>query len=137
GIGRAVRLTRDEVAPGWRPLALALNLPLILGLVGLPGYFVYDRIGAFWHENIIPAGPFLQAAATVLLLWLALGMLVGQGLVRRRTRRFLGSLREMVAQAVDEVLRPRLLERLDEHHAELRDEQQVLARWATEFGARR
>lgn len=127
-LGRAVREARSQRALGERVVALLLNVPSLLLLVGLPGYWVADRLRALWGESALQTNEYFQAAAIVLALWLWLASWLAQLMIRRRTRRFLSTLRDRVAAAVDEVLRPKLLGRLEARLAELAGEQSRFVR---------
>ncbi len=127
GVGREIRQARTGRVLGQRLLSLVLNVPVLAALIGLPVYFVYDRLGALWGDRVLQTGPFFQAAAIVVLLWLWFAAWVGQSVIRRRATRFVGSLRQVVEQAVDEVFRGRLMGRLDDHLETLRGQREALA----------
>jgi len=126
-LGRALRAARDERSLGQRVLALVLNVPALALLLGLPGYWLWDRLQALTGDAVLPTGEYFQAAAIVVALWLWLATWLAQLMIRRRTRRFLANLRDRVGAAVDEVLRPKLLGRLEARLDELAGEQ---TRWA-------
>lgn len=126
GVGRAVRDAREQRPLGTRLLALALNIPLLAALIGLPSYFVIDRFGAFWHQQVLEPAPFWQASGIAVALWLWLACWLAQRQIRHRTHRFLASLRDRVAEAIDEIYRPRLLDRLTTRLDDLATERETL-----------
>ncbi len=114
-VGRAVRAAHGQTTVAGRLASGLLNLPALAALIGLPAWFLADRLGALTGQPVLQAGPYWQAAGLVLVLYFAFATWVAQGLTRRRARFFLATLREAVGRAIDEVFRPRLLGRLEDH----------------------
>ena len=129
-LGRAVRVAREQRSLGQRIGALLLNVPALVMIIGLPAYWVYDRIGALMGQPVVDTGPYFQAALIVVLLWLWAATWLAQFTIRRRAQAFLSGLRERVAAAVDEVLRPKLLGRLEARLGELAEERDRLTNLA-------
>ncbi|MBI2303109.1 MAG: 50S ribosome-binding GTPase [Armatimonadetes bacterium] len=113
-VGDAVRGARERRGLGWRLFGWLLNVPTWLALLGLPAWFVADRLGLFFGRP--PVGnseAWLQAGAIVLGLWLAGATSVLHGAVRWRARRLAARLRGVVRDAAEETLREPMLDRLE------------------------
>lgn len=109
-LGAALTAARKTPGLGTRIAATALNAPTTLVLLGLPGYFVFDRLAVLWGRPVtLAAGGDLQALALAALLWLVFVTWLAQLAVGWRVRRFTRRLEELVRRAVDEGLREPLL----------------------------
>ena len=110
--GRALQSAGSRLGAGARAVSLALNLPTLAVLLGVPAWALVDSWSA-WMAHRTAAVPPWQVLALSVALWLLAVGWVAQSLVRRRARRFLARVGDQVGEAVEAGLRGRLLDRLE------------------------